>query len=62
MTVPQRSLRRGGRRRAFDLRATALFFALLAILLVAGAYTARAALDAAERRPAWTAVLCLSGT
>ncbi|QKW30675.1 restriction endonuclease [Streptomyces seoulensis] len=62
MTVPERSVRRSGRIRAFDLRATALFFALAAILLVAGAYTARAALAAAERRPAWAVVLCLIGT
>ncbi|MFK4150057.1 restriction endonuclease [Streptomyces sp. NPDC004065] len=62
MTTPARRLRAIGRRsgrRAFDLRATTVFFALLALLFVALGLTARAAAAAAERRPAWTAFLCL---
>ncbi|MFI2646006.1 restriction endonuclease [Streptomyces sp. NPDC018610] len=61
MTVPERRVRRSGRGRPFDLRATALFFTLLALVLVVLSCTARAALAAAERRPAWAAVLCMVG-
>ncbi|MEU6478643.1 restriction endonuclease [Streptomyces sp. NPDC047017] len=62
MTMPTRRIRTGRRLRTFDLRATALFFTLLAIVLIVLAFTVRAAAAAAERRPAWTAVLCLVGT
>ncbi|MFI5688013.1 restriction endonuclease [Streptomyces sp. NPDC051636] len=62
MSTPARDLSRARRRRPFDLRATALYFALLALLLCALGLTARAAAAAFERRPAWIAVLCLVGT
>ncbi|MFF8596915.1 restriction endonuclease [Streptomyces sp. NPDC015220] len=62
MTTPARRIRRTGSRRSFDLRATTLFFALLAVALVVLGLTARAAVSAAERRPVWAAVLCLFGT
>ncbi|MFI1169370.1 restriction endonuclease [Streptomyces sp. NPDC020801] len=61
MTTPARRLRRTDHRRPFDLRATALFFGLLALAVTTLGFTARAAAAAAERRPAWTAVLCLVG-
>ncbi|MET9131993.1 restriction endonuclease [Streptomyces antibioticus] len=50
------------RRRRFDLRATALFFVLLALLLSLGALIARTAAAAAERRPAWAVILLLLGS
>ncbi|MEU3859409.1 restriction endonuclease [Streptomyces sp. NPDC028722] len=49
----------GGTRRPFDLRATALFFAVLALALCVLGFAARTAASAAERRPVWVAVLCL---
>ncbi|MFH8221080.1 restriction endonuclease [Streptomyces sp. NPDC018057] len=65
MTVPTRRirgsrLRHPGRPR-FDLRATAVFFTLLALLLIVLGVVARAAGAVAERRPVWTVVLCLLG-
>ncbi|MEU6553483.1 restriction endonuclease [Streptomyces sp. NPDC046915] len=59
MTTPGRRLTRDSRRRPFDLRATALYFGLLALLLCVLGLTARAVAAAFERRPAWIAVLCL---
>ncbi|WP_435799435.1 hypothetical protein [Streptomyces antibioticus] len=56
MTVPT------PRRRRFDLRVTALFFVLLALLLSLGALLARTAAAAAERRPAWAVILLLLGS
>lgn len=61
MTVPVHPLRRGGRDRRFDLRATALFFLLLAILLCVLAFVARTAAGIAERRPLWAGALLMSG-
>ncbi|MFF0970088.1 restriction endonuclease [Streptomyces sp. NPDC003703] len=63
MTVPTRRIR-GSRLRhpglpRFDLRATAVFFTLLALLLIVLGVVARAAGAVAERRPVWTVVLCL---
>ncbi|MFJ7147614.1 restriction endonuclease [Streptomyces sp. NPDC100445] len=49
----------GAARRPFDLRATALFFAVLALALCVLGFAARTAASAAERRPVWVAVLCL---
>lgn len=60
MTAPARRVRRTDRRRPFDLRATALFFALAALLLTVLGLTARAVAAAAERRPAWATVLGLT--
>ncbi|MGW4108870.1 hypothetical protein [Streptomyces sp. NPDC004976] len=42
MTMPQRRTRPLHRGRRFDLRATAMFFGLLAIALVAGGFAVRA--------------------
>ncbi|MFI1376656.1 restriction endonuclease [Streptomyces longwoodensis] len=47
------------RERRFDLRVTAAFFVLLALLLVLGATVARAMASAFEQRPAW--ILALAG-
>lgn len=60
MTTPARRIRRTDRRRPFDLRATALFFALAALVLAVLGLTVRAAAAAAERRPVWAAVLGLT--
>ncbi|WP_240468030.1 restriction endonuclease [Streptomyces dangxiongensis] len=49
----------GWTRRPFDLRVTALFFAVLALALCVLGFAARTAASAAERRPVWVAVLCL---
>ncbi|MEV5935820.1 restriction endonuclease [Streptomyces sp. NPDC052079] len=46
------------RARRFDLRATAMFFGLLATALVTGGLAVRALAGAAERRPVWAVVLC----
>ncbi|MEU5088853.1 restriction endonuclease [Streptomyces sp. NPDC021356] len=58
-TSTTRRIRGSRRRRSFDLRATAVYFALLALLLVVLGFVVRAAGAVAERRPVWTAVLCL---
>ncbi|MFF4401045.1 restriction endonuclease [Streptomyces sp. NPDC001480] len=59
MTTPTRRLPRNTRRRPFSLRATALYFGLLALLLCVLGLTARAVAAAFERRPVWIALLCL---
>ncbi|MFI9150487.1 restriction endonuclease [Streptomyces sp. NPDC053367] len=59
MTVPARRIRPRADRRPFDLRATALFFALLALLVCALGFAARTLAATAERRPVWVVVLCL---
>ncbi|KUN79055.1 restriction endonuclease [Streptomyces bungoensis] len=61
MTVPVHPLRREGRDRRFDLRATALFFLLLAIILCVLAFAARTAAGIVERRPLWAGALLISG-
>ncbi|MFF7241847.1 restriction endonuclease [Streptomyces collinus] len=48
---------RHGRR--FDLRTTAWFFVLLALLLSLGGLIARTAAQAAQRRPVWAVILLL---
>ncbi|MEU0674744.1 restriction endonuclease [Streptomyces sp. NPDC006172] len=58
MTAPTRPLPPAPRRR-FDLRSTALFFVILAILLSLAVLTARTAAAAAERRPGWAVALVL---
>ncbi|MEU0056097.1 restriction endonuclease [Streptomyces sp. NPDC006334] len=58
MTAPTRPLPPAPRRR-FDLRSTALFFVILAILLSLAVLTARTAAAAAERRPGWAVALAL---
>ncbi|MEU5597580.1 restriction endonuclease [Streptomyces sp. NPDC020298] len=59
MTTPTRRLPQNTRRRPFSLRATALYFGLLALLLCVLGLTARAVAAAFERRPVWIALLCL---
>ncbi|CAM5340382.1 restriction endonuclease [Streptomyces pharetrae] len=61
MAVPERPRRFSYRERPFDLRATAVFFILSALILVLVGLLARAAVDAAERRPAWVVILALGG-
>ncbi|CAL9649824.1 restriction endonuclease [Streptomyces sp. Tu 3180] len=57
MTMPERRTRPLHRGRRFDLRATAVFFALLATALIAGGFAARALAEAVQRRPVWGVVL-----
>ncbi|MEU0439343.1 MULTISPECIES: restriction endonuclease [unclassified Streptomyces] len=61
MTVRVRRMRSGSGRRSFDLRATAWFFALLALVLCVLGFVVRTAAHTVERRPAWAVVLCLTG-
>ncbi|MEU2062778.1 restriction endonuclease [Streptomyces sp. NPDC013455] len=61
MTIPVRQVRRAERRRRFDLRSTAMFFLLLAIILCVLAFLARTAADVVERRPLWAGVLTVLG-
>ncbi|GAA2219156.1 restriction endonuclease [Streptomyces nogalater] len=61
MTMPARRIRPRSGRRSFDLRSTALFFVLLALLLCVLGFAVRTLAGTAERRPAWVAVLCLAG-
>ncbi|KOX07540.1 restriction endonuclease [Streptomyces sp. NRRL B-3648] len=62
MTIPVRQVRGAERRGRFDLRSTAMFFVLLAIILCVLAFLARTAADMAERRPVWAGVLALLAT
>ncbi|CAL9356440.1 hypothetical protein SUDANB176_00583 [Streptomyces sp. enrichment culture] len=57
MTPPERRTRPLPRGRRFDLRATAMFFALLATALIAAGFAVRALAGAVQRRPAWGVVL-----
>ncbi|MFJ4693131.1 restriction endonuclease [Streptomyces sp. NPDC088766] len=61
MTAPTRPIRPARSRRRFDLRTTALFFVLLALLLTLAGVVARTAAAAAERRPAWAVTLLVLG-
>ncbi|NSC20004.1 restriction endonuclease [Streptomyces albus subsp. chlorinus] len=61
MSAPVRRARRVDRDRRFDLRTTALFFLLLALLVCALGFLARAALHFAENRPLWAGALALLG-
>lgn len=61
MTVPSRPVRRVDRERRFNLRATALFFALLAIILCVLVFLARTAADIAEHRPLWAGSVIVVG-
>lgn len=58
VTTPARRIRRPGRPR-FDLRATALYFGLLALVLCVLGFAVRTLIAAAQHRPVWEAVLCL---
>ncbi|MGX1128141.1 restriction system protein [Streptomyces glaucescens] len=59
MAIPERPGRRAYRERRFDLRATAVFFGLSAVILVIVGLVARAAVRVVERRPLWAVVLSL---
>ncbi|WP_328433298.1 restriction endonuclease [Streptomyces sp. NBC_00425] len=59
MAVPVRAPRPVRRPRRFELRATAVYFVLLAVLLTLVGTVARTAAAAAERRPAWAVALAL---
>ncbi|MEV2211663.1 restriction endonuclease [Streptomyces sp. NPDC050997] len=62
MATPIRRFRTVNRgRRPFDLRRTAAFFGLLALLVILVGLSARAAAGAVERRPAWALVLGVVG-
>ncbi|GGV73052.1 restriction endonuclease [Streptomyces griseoloalbus] len=57
MTMPQRRTRPMPRGRRFDLRATAMFFGLLATALIIAGFAVRALAGVAQRRPVWAVVL-----
>ncbi|WP_373314494.1 restriction endonuclease [Streptomyces griseosporeus] len=61
MTMPARRIRPDTGRRSFDLRATAWFFVLLALVLCVLGFVVRTVAETAERRPAWVVVLCVTG-
>ncbi|WP_328505221.1 restriction endonuclease [Streptomyces sp. NBC_00391] len=61
MAVPARGPRSVRRSRRFELRATALYFVLLAVLLTLAGAVARTVTAVVERRPAWAVVLVLVG-
>lgn len=61
MTVPSRPVRRTDRERRFDLRATALFFVLVAIVLCGSVALVRVAAQMVESRPLWIGSLLVVG-
>ncbi|MGB8938959.1 MAG: restriction endonuclease [Streptomyces sp.] len=61
MTVPSRPVRPLDRERRFNLRATTLFFALLALILCILVFVIRTAADIAESRPLWTGSVVVMG-
>ncbi|WP_436846029.1 restriction endonuclease [Streptomyces chartreusis] len=62
MATPIRRFRSvNRRRRPFDLRRTAAFFGLLALVVILVGLSVRAAAGAVERRPAWALVLGIVG-
>ncbi|MFF9203591.1 restriction endonuclease [Streptomyces sp. NPDC014986] len=61
MTVPARAPRPVRRSRRFELRSTALYFVLLAVILTSAGTVVRTVTAAAERRPAWAVALVLVG-
>ncbi|MFD5522354.1 restriction endonuclease [Streptomyces sp. NPDC127066] len=61
MAVPARARRTARRSRRFELRATALYFALLAVILALVGAAARTAAAAAVHRPVWAVALALVG-
>ncbi|MGW6057483.1 restriction endonuclease [Streptomyces sp. NPDC055189] len=61
MTVPTRPVRRMDRERRFSLRTTALFFALLAIILCGLVLLVRTAANILQSRPLWSAYLVVMG-
>ncbi|WP_320780487.1 restriction endonuclease [Streptomyces sp. CRN 30] len=61
MATPVRRSRPVNRKRAFDLRSTALFFGLLAVMVGLAGFAVRALADVVERRPVWAVVLATTG-
>ncbi|MFD7876595.1 restriction endonuclease [Streptomyces sp. NPDC059766] len=61
MAVPARARRTTRSSRRFELRATAIYFALLAVILALLGAAARTAVAAAAHRPAWAVALVLLG-
>ncbi|MEU2562436.1 restriction endonuclease [Streptomyces longispororuber] len=61
MTGPSRPVRRGDRAHRFDLRSTALFFVLLALVLCLVAFVVRTAARVVENRPLWACTLLVVG-
>ncbi|WP_328551088.1 restriction endonuclease [Streptomyces sp. NBC_00358] len=61
MAVPARARRTARRFHRFELRATAVYFALLAVTLALVGAAARTAAAAAVHRPAWAVALALVG-
>ncbi|GGY99147.1 restriction endonuclease [Streptomyces poonensis] len=61
MATPTRRTRPVDRKRTFDLRSTALFFGLLAVMVSLAGFTVRALADVVERRPVWAVVLATTG-
>ncbi|CAL9339954.1 hypothetical protein SUDANB6_00250 [Streptomyces sp. enrichment culture] len=61
MASPARRIRTDQRPHPFDLRRTAVFFGLLAVLVIIAGFAARTVADLVERRPAWASVLLLAG-
>ncbi|MFE1290189.1 restriction endonuclease [Streptomyces sp. NPDC058751] len=61
MAVPARPRRTARRPRRFELRSTAVYFALLAIILALAGAAVRTVVAAAAHRPAWAAALALMG-
>ncbi|MGV9357131.1 restriction endonuclease [Streptomyces misionensis] len=59
MTIPIRPGRRGRDDRRFDLRATALFFLLLAVALCLLGFVVRTVAAAVEHRPSWVGALVM---
>ncbi|MFF5105876.1 restriction endonuclease [Streptomyces sp. NPDC000134] len=59
MTSRTRRIRLSDRRRSFDLRATAVFFGLLALLVIVMGFAMRWATAALRHRPGWVIVLGL---
>lgn len=55
--MPQRRTRPRHRGRRFDLRATAMFFGLLATALIVAGFAVRALAGVVQRRPVWVVVL-----
>ncbi|WP_037679885.1 restriction endonuclease [Streptomyces griseus] len=61
MAAPARRTPPAYRRRAFDLRSTAFFFVLLALVVSILGFAARTVADTVERHPGWAFVLALLG-
>jgi restriction system protein len=60
-TLPRRRTSAAPRRHRFDLRSTALFFVILAVLISVLGWVARMMAGAVERRPGWVLVLVVMG-